>query len=269
MSEVLYIEVGNKILAYIKENWLQSGDKLPTYRELARRFSVSVHTVSNAMERLQLRGMVHIRPQSGVYVMVDAWNTLYKKSFNWKDYFQKVKKLQLPFSTVERLNNLQTYYNQSKKKDYVLSNPVLSPEFDSFSFWKSNLDKVANTLEPDSLSYSIDKIIEICQVLSVHLHHCGINVHPDHIYPARGITHSLLYIATIFFSPMDICYYVSPSKLDASPLFDMCGLIKIPLPNDKEGIDINYFSSKINKGVRSFVIVYPDLGSGLFNSNKI
>ncbi|WP_322405014.1 FadR/GntR family transcriptional regulator [Massilia luteola] len=42
--------------------------KLPSERELAQRYAVSRNTVREAIQQLDARGLVHIRPRSGVFV---------------------------------------------------------------------------------------------------------------------------------------------------------------------------------------------------------
>ncbi len=47
---------------------LKAGEKLPSTRELARRFTIHQNTISNAYRKLAERGLVEIKKGSGVYV---------------------------------------------------------------------------------------------------------------------------------------------------------------------------------------------------------
>jgi GntR family transcriptional repressor for pyruvate dehydrogenase complex len=57
----LYEQVANQIQAWITENALKVGDRLPPERELASRLGVSRATVSQALVAMEVVGMVSVR----------------------------------------------------------------------------------------------------------------------------------------------------------------------------------------------------------------
>jgi GntR family transcriptional repressor for pyruvate dehydrogenase complex len=68
-------QAGGRVAAVIRrlEEALLDGSfpanaKLPSERELAQRYAVSRNTVREAIQQLGARGLVHIRPRSGVFV---------------------------------------------------------------------------------------------------------------------------------------------------------------------------------------------------------
>jgi len=68
-SEVpLREQLTTQILLGIVSNDLKPGQKLPSTRELARRFEIHSNTVSAAFQELEQRGWVEFRKGSGVYV---------------------------------------------------------------------------------------------------------------------------------------------------------------------------------------------------------
>ncbi|HSQ19789.1 MAG TPA: GntR family transcriptional regulator [Blastocatellia bacterium] len=68
-SEVpLREQLATQILLGIVSNDLKPGEKLPSTRELARRFDIHSNTVSAAFQDLERRGWVEFRKGSGVYV---------------------------------------------------------------------------------------------------------------------------------------------------------------------------------------------------------
>jgi DNA-binding transcriptional regulator YhcF (GntR family) len=68
-SEVpLREQLATQIILGIVSNDLKSGQKLPSTRELARRFDIHSNTVSAAFQELEQRGWVEFRKGSGVYV---------------------------------------------------------------------------------------------------------------------------------------------------------------------------------------------------------
>lgn len=68
-SEVpLREQLATQIILGIVSNDLKAGQKLPSTRELARRFDIHSNTVSAAFQELEQRGWVEFRKGSGVYV---------------------------------------------------------------------------------------------------------------------------------------------------------------------------------------------------------
>ena len=59
----------NGVVDLIREGGLQPGDRLPSARELASRFSVATPTMREALRKLQATGMIDIRHGSGIYVL--------------------------------------------------------------------------------------------------------------------------------------------------------------------------------------------------------
>ncbi|WP_439133302.1 FadR/GntR family transcriptional regulator [Pseudomaricurvus sp.] len=64
----LYLEIANQIEALITSGQLESGERLPSERDLAQRFEVSRPTIREAMIALEIGGLVEIRTGSGIYV---------------------------------------------------------------------------------------------------------------------------------------------------------------------------------------------------------
>jgi GntR family transcriptional repressor for pyruvate dehydrogenase complex len=64
-------DISASILRFIVDEALEEGERLPSERDLAERFETSRLTVSQALRRLSLIGMVDIRRGSGVYVRRD------------------------------------------------------------------------------------------------------------------------------------------------------------------------------------------------------
>ncbi len=69
-------DISDRILTLIVEEALGEGERLPSERDLADRFDTSRLTVSQALRRLSLLGMVDIRRGSGVYVSRDPAATV-------------------------------------------------------------------------------------------------------------------------------------------------------------------------------------------------
>src|SRR3954449_2921667 len=56
------------VLALIREEGVEPGDRLPSVKDLAERFSVATPTMREALRLLQMAGTLDIRHGSGIYV---------------------------------------------------------------------------------------------------------------------------------------------------------------------------------------------------------
>jgi GntR family transcriptional regulator, transcriptional repressor for pyruvate dehydrogenase complex len=68
----LYEQVVDQIQAWIAQNGLEVGDRLPPERELASRLGVSRATVSQALVAMEVVGMVSVRHGDGVVLLEPA-----------------------------------------------------------------------------------------------------------------------------------------------------------------------------------------------------
>lgn len=68
IKDSLYIKISDAIYGYIKINNLQSGDKLPPEREMAKVFETSRNSVREALRILEDRGVIHVKVGSGAYI---------------------------------------------------------------------------------------------------------------------------------------------------------------------------------------------------------
>jgi Transcriptional regulators len=64
-------KVEKKIIRLLSEGHLKVGDRLPPERELAEAMNVSRHTLRAAVKALELKGILIIRPGSGIFVFGD------------------------------------------------------------------------------------------------------------------------------------------------------------------------------------------------------
>jgi DNA-binding transcriptional MocR family regulator len=68
LAPTLYERIADRILGSIRDGTLVAGQRIPSVRRASEQFSVSVTTVLEAYRRLEDRGVIEARPQSGYYV---------------------------------------------------------------------------------------------------------------------------------------------------------------------------------------------------------
>jgi GntR family transcriptional repressor for pyruvate dehydrogenase complex len=64
----LSAHLAQRVLALIREQSLEAGDRLPSVKELSERFAVATPTMREALGLLQMAGNLDIRHGSGIYV---------------------------------------------------------------------------------------------------------------------------------------------------------------------------------------------------------
>ncbi len=65
---LLYEQVAGEISGLIEQGTFRAGDRVPSIRQLSRRFDVSINTVMQAYALLEDQRLIEARPQSGYYV---------------------------------------------------------------------------------------------------------------------------------------------------------------------------------------------------------
>lgn len=72
----LFTRVVDDIVAQIRDSRLQPGDRVPSTRELADHYDVSVMTAQRAQHELQVRGATYAMAGKGTFVRPDALDRL-------------------------------------------------------------------------------------------------------------------------------------------------------------------------------------------------
>jgi len=65
---LLYEQVALELAGLIDQGTFRAGNRVPSIRQLSRRFDVSINTVMQAYTLLEDQGLIEARPQSGYYV---------------------------------------------------------------------------------------------------------------------------------------------------------------------------------------------------------
>lgn len=92
MAKVLkYDQVKLKILSAIAEDALQVGDRLPSERDMMRRFSISQTSFRHAIAELEWEGLLERRPRSGSFLRVPLQNFQHREHVLMLELLQKDK----------------------------------------------------------------------------------------------------------------------------------------------------------------------------------
>jgi len=103
-SEVpIYRQMVTQVMLAILSGELKPGDRLPSTRELARRFGLHPNTISAGYRQLEREGWTEMRHGSGVYVREDAQPAKTPEQIldrHIAGFFQAVRELNLPSAVV-------------------------------------------------------------------------------------------------------------------------------------------------------------------------
>ncbi|MEW6332211.1 MAG: GntR family transcriptional regulator, partial [Pseudomonadota bacterium] len=70
---MLYEQVAQKLQEQVASGVYRQGERVPSVRRLSDQLDVSISTVVEAYRRLESRGVLEARPQSGYYVRTRLW----------------------------------------------------------------------------------------------------------------------------------------------------------------------------------------------------
>src|SRR5512139_3339035 len=63
----LYEEIATRVGGLIEQGTYRPGERIPSIRTMSRQMQVSINTIMEAYARLENKGIVEARPQSGYY----------------------------------------------------------------------------------------------------------------------------------------------------------------------------------------------------------
>lgn len=75
-------DVADGIVRLMRSKGYRAGDQLPTVSTLAEDFSVASHTIREALNQLEVLGVINIRHGSGIYVADDAGRLVHVNPFH-------------------------------------------------------------------------------------------------------------------------------------------------------------------------------------------
>lgn len=162
-SEVpIYRQLATQVVLAILSGDLKPGDRLPSTRELARRFSIHPNTVSAGYRELTDQGWVDYRHGSGVYVKNGARPATTAEQVldqHIVAFFRAVRELRLPAATIRK--RVAEWIASPPPSRFALIEPnpdareVLLEELRQLSNWPITALSFEEAAEPDALRAAI------------------------------------------------------------------------------------------------------------------
>ena len=228
----LFIQFSDFIKNEIRSGRLRSNTRLPSERELAKRFGISRNTVKLALSRLVTEGMVVTKPQSGTFVASLSWRrAVGAKSVDWASMFNFGRSVLV--GNDEKGGNYAGLLNISARrpneKDSFFKRFFDAGLFDKFQTTKLYSDDVKSILGSDSLR----------EALSTHLKHYGISANPEEILLVSSTNQAIHIISEAFLGQGINFYYETAGYLNIRGSVASVAANKICLPFDDEGICVD------------------------------
>jgi GntR family transcriptional regulator len=162
-SEVpIYRQLATQVVLAILSGDLKPGDRLPSTRELARRFSVHPNTVSAGYQELTEQGWVDYRHGSGIYVKSGAKPATTPEQIldqHIVAFFRAVRELRLPAATIR--DRVAEWIASPPPSRFVLVEPnpdareVLLEELQRLTRWPVTAISMEDAAQPERLSAAV------------------------------------------------------------------------------------------------------------------
>lgn len=158
-SEVpIYRQLVTQIALAILSGDLKPGERLPSTRELARRFSIHPNTVSAGYQHLAQEGWVDYRRGSGVYIKSDAAQPSTPEQIleqHIAAFFKAVRELRLPASAIRR--RVAEWIAAPPPDHFLLVDPnpdareILLAEIRKLAAWPASALSVEEAANPENV----------------------------------------------------------------------------------------------------------------------
>jgi DNA-binding transcriptional regulator YhcF (GntR family) len=162
-SEVpMYRQLATQVQLAILSGDLKAGERLPSTRELARRFSIHPNTVSAGYRQLARDGWVEYRHGSGVYVQSEVMPAQTPEQVLDRHivaFFKAVRELRLPAVAIRQ--RVAEWIAAPPPDHFVLIDPdaeareILLTEIRNLTTWPASALTIEEAAKPDALLAAI------------------------------------------------------------------------------------------------------------------
>ncbi|EOQ15612.1 hypothetical protein KQ3_05063 [Bacillus cereus B5-2] len=212
-------QVYQQIREQILNGDLQSGEKLPSTRELSSELNVSRNVILEAYDQLLAEGFLVAKRGAGTFVAEGTFLEQQNKtpsfhSVNWSE--------------------------DKNKDDNIINFRSGIPALDLFprKTWAKLSHTIWNDIAPSIFGYDIPEgRPELRQVLSRYLLKTrGVDCHPEQIVITSGATQAMTLVSKLLLSPDDTVIMEDPITNDIQTIFKTSGALLYPIPVDEYGM---------------------------------
>ena len=260
-ATMLYEDVANRLLGLIADGVFQRGDRLPSIRQLARKWHVSLNTVTTAYALLESRGSIAVRRQSGHYVLPERTAARAQNQFA----SGRFRLVSAPVHIASRTQAIQ----QGLTRGDVLPlggggpNPDLLPKERLHRILARQLRRFPH----DGISYAPVTGIESLRV-AIARRAVGYAqaLAPDDIIITSGCTEAVTLALRATCRPGDTVAVGSPVFYSFLNLIESLGLRVLEVPAGlRDGLDLDFLAEAVERKMISACLAIPNFNNPLGN----
>ncbi|MGG2091792.1 PLP-dependent aminotransferase family protein [Bacillus sp. S13(2024)] len=230
-------QVYHQIRERILNGELQSGEKLPSTRELSSELNVSRNVILEAYDQLFSEGFLVARQGSGTFIAEGTYLEQHKKS---------------------PLFDSLSWCEKTNQDSNIINFRSGIPALDLFprKAWAKLSHTIWNETSPSTFGYDIPEgRPELREVLSRYLLKTrGVFCHPEQLVITSGATQALTLVSKLLLSTGDEVLVEDPITNDIQTIFKTSGALLYPIPVDDNGMDTSLLP--LNKNPK-FIFITP------------
>lgn len=236
----IYLQVKNYIKDMILKGMLQSGEKLPSTRELAIMLKISRNTIITAYEFLEDEGFIYIKKGKGAFINEFQINKQEKWCLDWS---KKINKYAVISEELDIMKHELVY------KKGMISFKSISPDENLFNiedFKRAFLNRIS--LEGNRLlNYGYAKGYKpLIEQLLVYMANKGVDIKNKDILITNGFTEAFDLILTSLTNEGDTILTENPTHNTSIKLIKLHGLNIVGIDMKLDGMDIKELIKKLN-----------------------
>lgn len=249
-KEYIYERIAREFATQIEHGVLETGERLPSVREICRRERISPGSAMQAFSLLESRGLVEARPKSGFYVRARRVDTA----------VQPAPSCSSPDPTEVGVSDLVAqFFKDAHNADLVqlggnLPDPNLFPN-DKLS----RMLAAATREHPELLGdYCVNQgLPELIRQLALRFSTFGCHIPPSEITITHGATEALNIAIRAIARPGDIIAVESPCYFGVLEILESLGLQVALIPSTSEhGIHLEHLETALQThDIKALVLV--------------
>lgn len=243
-----YEQVASRVEQLINKGTLNTGDKVPSIRSMARQMDVSIMTVLEGFRLLEDRGLIESRPQSGYYVRSEHMRV--PKSWARLPEAQ-TEQIKIQTDHVRIHKHVEGLIDEAMRDDLVpLGAGLPAPEFLASEQLSLRMARVVRN-DPNGVNrYSCGQSCDPLRYrLSKHMLEAGCDCSPDEIIITQGATQALLLALRAVTNPGDAIAVESPGFFGFYSLMNFLSLKAVEIPTDPQnGFSVDALDELLHRG---------------------
>jgi len=241
----LYEKLANDVEGLIRSGVYKPGDRLPSVRELSQQHGRSISTVIRAYLRLETKGLISSRPQSGFYVRESS------ASADDRPFLPILPSTPVSVSSPVDVSRLVLSTLRRIQVDHAV--PLGSPYPDATAFPFDKLNRIAAKIGRSQKRWGVGDALPpgncelIRQIAKRHLEG-GLLVDPNQIIITVGATEAINLALQAVANPGDTVAVESPTFYAMLHAIERLGMRAIEVPTHPTlGIDTTALSGLIKR----------------------